>query len=216
MSGWWGAVADRVGMRAWRGSTVGVRSVHGAAIRVAVATLVPWARAAAAEAAHGGHHAPSISDLIFPGLNFLLFAYLLWRVGAGPIRDYLRDRRAEIVAALDHAATGKRDAEREHAEVRAHLARADADAEGLRTDMRALAELERERRRKLAAESATRMRTDAGIVAEQEVRAARAALREETVKAAVAETLAVLRRQIKGPDQERFIGEFVAEVGRRQ
>jgi F-type H+-transporting ATPase subunit b len=172
--------------------------------------------ALAAEGAHPAHHAPSISDLLYPGINFLLFAVLIWWVGAAAIRDYLRDRRATIVAALEHAATGKRDAEQAHAQVKAQLARADAEAESLRKDMRAVAEVERERRRKLAAESATRIKADARITAEQESRAAQAALREETVRAAVEETLAVLRRQIKAPDQERFIGDFVAEVGRRR
>jgi len=184
-------------------------------VRIA-AVLVLSARIVAAEGAHAAHHAPSIGDLLFPGINFLLFAYLLWRVGAGTIGTYLRDRRAEIVAKIEHAASGKRDAEREHAEARAQLARADTEAEALRKDMRAVAEIERERRRKLAVESATRMKADARVVAEQEVRAARAAVREETVRAAVAETLAVLRRQVKTGDQERFVGDFVAELSKRR
>jgi F-type H+-transporting ATPase subunit b len=174
------------------------------------------ATALAAEAAHGAAHAPSITELLFPGANFVLFVSLLWWAGAGIVRSYLRDKRAAIVGALEHAACVKRDAERDHAEARALLARADAEAEGLRRDLRTAAELEQQRRRALAEASVARMKSDARIVAEQEVRTARAALREETVKAAVAETLAVLRRQIKGPDQERFIGEFVAEVGRRR
>jgi F0F1-type ATP synthase membrane subunit b/b' len=185
-------------------------------IRAGLATVVLSTGALAAEGAHAPHHAPSISDLLYPGVNFLLFALLLWWAGAGAIRSYLGDRRAAIVAALEHAATRKRDAEREHAEVRAQLGRADDEVEGIREDMRAVAELERERRRKLATESAARVRVDARVIAEQEVRAAQAALREETVRAAVAETLAVLRRQVKAPDHERFIGDFVAELGRQR
>jgi F-type H+-transporting ATPase subunit b len=206
-------VADRVGLQIGSGS----RRRHGALFRLATAALVLWTDIAlSAEGAHAPHHAPSISDLLYPGINFLLFAILIWWAGAAAIRDYLRNRRATIVAALEHAATGKRDAEQAHAEVRAQLARADAEAESLRKDMRAMAEVELERRHKLAAESATRIKADARIAAEQQGRAAQAALREETVRAAVEETLAVLRRQIKAPDQERFVGDFVAEMGRRR
>ncbi len=217
MSGWCGVVADRVGLQVGSGSKSGARRRHGAPLRLATAALALSVDIAlAAEGAHAPHHAPSISDLLYPGINFLLFAILVWWAGAAAIRDYLRDRRATIVGALEHAATGKRDAERAHAEVSAQLARADAEAESLRKDMRAMAEVELERRHKLAAESATRIKTDARVAAEQQGRAAQAALREETVRAAVEETLAVLRRQIKAPDQERFVGDFVAEMGRRR
>jgi F-type H+-transporting ATPase subunit b len=166
--------------------------------------------AVAAETGHPSeHHVPSLADLLFPAINFLIFVYLIRRAGAGAVRNYLQNRRSEIVAALENAATTKRDAEREHAEMRTRLGRVEADAEGIRKDVRAVAELERDRRHELAVELAERIRNDARVMAEQGVRAARATVREETVRAAVAETLAVLRRQIKESDQDRFVREFV-------
>ena len=86
------------------------------------------------------------------------------------------------------------------------------EAETVRRDLIASAELERDRRLKAAGDAVARMKRDAQLVADQEVRAASAALRDETVKAAVAETVALLRRQIKDADQERFVGDFVQEV----
>ena len=53
------------------------------------------------------------------------------------------------------------------------------------------------------------------LVADQEARTAQAQLRAETVGAAIDETLALLRRQIKTPDQERFMSEFVSSLRTR-
>jgi F0F1-type ATP synthase membrane subunit b/b' len=185
------------------------------AASVAVTLAVVAVSATGAVAAGGGHgeeHATSPFDLIFPIINFLLFVFLLKYAGGESIRSYLQERRAQVIAALDTAGAAKSEAEQLHAEVRGRLARVAEEAETVRRDLVASAELERERRIKAAGDAVGRMKSDAQLVADQEVRAASAALRDETVKAAVAETVALLRRQIKDADQERFVGDFVREV----
>lgn len=158
---------------------------------------------------HGEEHAPpGVSDLLFPAINFLVFLYILRRAGGGAIRDYLQGRRAEIVAALDGAAAAAREAKKLHDEARARIAQVAEETTRLRADLRAAAEAELERRRTLAAEAAKRITTGAHTIADQEGRAALRRLREETVAAAVVETVTMLRRQIKAGDQERFVTEF--------
>jgi F-type H+-transporting ATPase subunit b len=171
-----------------------------------------WLGAAGAATGHGDAHGPSISDLTFPAINFLLFIFLLRWAGGGAIRDYLAQRREEIVAALQDATAAKETATRAHSDARAHLARVDEELTRLRDDMRSVAQTERDRRLKLATEVASRVAADARLVAEQEGRTARAALQQETVRAAVAETIALLRRQIKSADQDRFMDEFASGV----
>jgi F0F1-type ATP synthase membrane subunit b/b' len=178
---------------------------------VAIA-LVICPDAVPASSGHEGGHAPSIADLIFPTINFLLFVYLLRRVGGGAVRDTLVRRRDEIVSALRAAAKAKEDAGSAYEEARSQLAGLPREATQLREEMREAGEVERARRLKTATEVAARISSDARQVADQEVRAARLALREETVRAAVEQTLALLRRQIKSGDQERFLGEFAAGV----
>jgi F0F1-type ATP synthase membrane subunit b/b' len=182
---------------------------------VAVALAVVGLSATVAVAAGGGHgeeHATSPFDLVFPIINFLLFVFLLKFAGCDSIRSYLQERRAQVLAALDTAGAAKAEAEQLHAEVRERLSRVAQEAETVRRDLVASAELERERRIKAAGDAVDRMKSDTQLVADQEVRAASEALRDETVKAAVAETIALLRRQIKEPDQERFVVDFVQEV----
>jgi F-type H+-transporting ATPase subunit b len=153
-----------------------------------------------------------VFDLVFPVINFLLFVYLLKRAGGDTIRRYLQERRAQVIAALDAAAAAKAEADGFHAELRERLEQVQEEAGNLRRDLCASAELQRDRRLKGARDAVTRIKKDAQLVAEQEVRAATAALRDETVNAAVAETVALLRRQIRDADQERFLGDFVREV----
>jgi F-type H+-transporting ATPase subunit b len=181
---------------------------------VAVA-LVICPDAVPASSGHQGGHVPSITDLIFPTINFLLFVYLLRRVGGGAIRDTLVTRRDEIVSALRAAAKAKEDAASAYEEARLQLAGLPREATKLREEIRESAEVERGRRLKAATEVVARISSDARQVADQEVRAARLALREETVRAAVEQTLALLRRQIKSGDQERFLDEFAAGVQAR-
>jgi F-type H+-transporting ATPase subunit b len=179
----------------------------------ALMCILAGATLASAAGGHGEGHHPSASDLLFPAINFLLFVYLIRRAGSGAVRDALSSRRAAMMAAIEAAEQAKREAERAHAEARAQFERGSRDAAQIREDMQAVARLERERRQKIVEETAARMKADARMIADQEVRAARAALRAETVHAAVAETLAVLRRQLKDADQERFVADFVSGLG---
>jgi F-type H+-transporting ATPase subunit b len=182
-------------------------------VGVCVSVVVGGSGVALAAGGHG-EHAPSIGDLFFPAINFLLFLYVLRRAGAGAIRDYLTERRTELVEALDTAAKAKVAAEQAHAEARAQLGKVEQEVARLRADMREVTEGECRRRRQIAAEAATRIAEDAKLVADQESRSARMELRNETVKAAIVETMALLRRQIKGGDQERFLSDFVGEMGK--
>lgn len=178
--------------------------------------LLLWAvQGLAAEHGEGHGHSPSVLDLLYPAINFGLFLYIVYRAGGGAIRSYLRDRRTQLMAALDAAASAQREAEQLHAAMRAKLDGADAEVAQIRADMRAIAESERERRRKLVTDSAARITRDARLIADHEARAALATLRQETVNAAVVETLAALQRQIKGPDQDRFLSDFVRQLGAR-
>jgi F-type H+-transporting ATPase subunit b len=176
------------------------------------ALLLLGVGAAAAASGHAEHHTPSVSDLLLPLVNFLLFVWLLRRAGAGALSGYFRRRRDEVIGLLDTAAAARSEAEQLHGEMRSRLAQVEEEGDRLRRDMRAMAMQERERRRELIASAAARVTADARFIAEQEVRAARAGLRRETATAATAEAVALLQRQIASADHERFLREFVSGV----
>jgi len=174
--------------------------------------LVCATRAGAA-GAQGEGHATSLLDLVFPAVNFLLFIYLVRRAGGENVRTYLRQRRAQVISALDAAAAAKAEAGQAHAELRGRLEHIGEETGRLSADIRAAAEMERDRRLRATADAVGRIISNGRLVAEQEVRTAIAALRDETVGAAVAETVALLRRQIVDVDEQRFLAEFVEGVG---
>lgn len=188
------------------------RSLRSSVLTLAFSATPVWA----AGGGHGGeHHAASISDLLFPTINFLLFVYLLKWAGGNGIRDYLKQRRQQVLEALEAAAKAKVAAERAHSEVQRKAATVGEESKRLASDILSAAEYERDRRIALAKESAARIKADASLVAEQEALSAQARLRAETVRAAVEETLALLRRQVKAPDQERFMNDFVSSIRAR-
>ena len=67
------------------------------------------AQAWAAEEA--AHEAPSIFELVFPLLNFLLYLYLIKRLVIPGVRDFLRARRQQVVTSIGSATESKQKAE---------------------------------------------------------------------------------------------------------
>ena len=58
--------------------------------------LVPFLLTHAWAASAGSLHGPSIVNLVFPVINFLIFAYLLKRFLLPTIKPHLRSRREEL------------------------------------------------------------------------------------------------------------------------
>ncbi len=162
---------------------------------------------------HGVEHAATIRDLVWPALNFGLFVFVLVRFLGGPLREFFRARAERL---RDELATGDR-ARREAEALRAQLEKDVADLPTTRAKLKAdlLATGARERDHLLAhaRQAAERIRRDATLLADQEVAAARRALRDETVASAVRAATALIRTSAQPADQDRFVGEFIARAG---
>jgi len=63
-----------------------------------VADFFSTAQAYASAAAEAEHHTPSINDIWFPLINFLIYAFIIVKFALPLIRDFLKTRREEIVA----------------------------------------------------------------------------------------------------------------------
>ena len=62
--------------------------------------------AATAWAAGGGeHHTPTIDEVIFPAINFIIYAALLYFFALPALRSFLRSRRDEVPNASSSAGT---------------------------------------------------------------------------------------------------------------
>jgi len=161
---------------------------------------------------HGAPHA-TIADLLWPALNFLLFAALLARALRGPIREYFRERAERLRDGLEAGRRAQREAEALRAEIERDIAGLPALRERLKADLRAAAEQQRNALIEGARRVADRLRNDARVLADQEAASARVALKGEVVGEAVREAMALVRAAARPEDQERFVRDFVQAAG---
>lgn len=169
-----------------------------------------WAASGAAEEAHGA----SLFQIVFPLVNFLIFAYLIKRYLMPVLRDYLQERRGRIVSAVKEAEEERARAEAIVREYQERLAGLEGQAKALREDLRQEGERGRARLVAEAEESAVKINADADLLAQQEVKAGRQQLRAEIASMARHQAAATLQRELTAADQQRLAEEFVQRVGK--
>jgi len=164
-------------------------------------------------AAEAEHHALSISDLWFPLANFLIFAYIIVRYAVPPVRGFLQSRHAEVLAAVNQAATKKQQAEAVVQDYQARLARLEQEVRTIHATFNEEGEREKSRLVKDAEALAAKIQQDALLLADQEVKVARQKLREEMANEAAAEARALIARNLSAADQGRLVEDFIRGVG---
>lgn len=169
----------------------------------------------AASSAGVEEHAASATQLVYPLINFVIFAYLIKRLLLPLVKNYLRSRREEIVAALGEADESKRRAAAMVQEYRARMARLEEEMKKLREEFRADGEREKAHMLREAEELADRIKVDTDFLAEQEVKLARQKLREEIARLAQEAAQRLIQSHLRPDDQKRLVEEFLSGVGER-
>jgi len=171
---------------------------------------------AAASGGGGEHHADSgavAKDFIYRCVNFALMAGLLAYLLTKPIRNGLAGRREGIEKALRDAQLARAEAEEKFAEYDAKLTKAAAEIEEMSLTIRRESEQERDRILANAREMAEKIKLEAEKAADNEVARARAELRSEASRLAIALAEELLRNNISGDDQQRLVNEYMSKVG---
>lgn len=180
-----------------------------------VLLFIETAGAFASEDAHGGHgehHGIPWGTMFFSAVNFSLFLLLLARTVLPALKTWAITRRERIVDELQAAARAKAEAEALKREWEERMASLDRELAEIRD--RALADAQRERERILAAaqQTAEAIAVDAEKAAAQELRKAKAELREQVAALAVDMARDVIRQRLTDGDQKRFLDDFLREV----
>jgi F-type H+-transporting ATPase subunit b len=162
---------------------------------------------------HGVHPDPSIADLFFPAINFLIFALVVWRYLAGPVREFFRARTERLRDALTAGARARGEAGALRAQIQRDLDGLPALRERLQADIRETAARERDDLLEQARRVAVRIREDARLLADYEVAAARRVVRAEASDEAIRRAVELVRASVGPADHERFVREFVASAG---
>lgn len=174
--------------------------------------LALWLCLAAAPSLAAGGGDEAGGGLFFPILNFVLLIAVLVYFARKPALAFFSERRDRIQGDLRSAAELKKQAEERYAKWQRRLADLETELASIRETSRERATTEREHILADARASAERIRRDASIAIEQELRRARARLREEASDLAIELAEGILREQVTEADRDRLLDEFVARV----
>ncbi|WP_243374293.1 ATP synthase F0 subunit B [Geotalea sp. SG265] len=170
----------------------------------------------AAEGAEGAHHVDTgkqMKDFAWRCLDFAaLFALLAWALKKANVKGALADRRAGIEKMLQEAVEAKAQAEKKFAEYSDKLEQANREIEGISAAMKQEGELEKARIIAEAKAAAEKIKEQAEQTAQQEVLKARAELREEAARLAVAIAEQKLKENINKGDQDKLVGNYISKV----
>lgn len=162
--------------------------------------------------ASGGEKGGFSSEVIWQIIAFVLLIVLLSRFVKKPLASFLSQRREEVKNAMEQSARKKEEAEALLSEWQRKVDSLNQEVNELHRRIRNEGEAEQKKIVARAKEEGNRIRQQAGIIAEQELAKARAALKREMVDLSVELAEKLLKEAIKPQDQERLIQEYIGKV----
>ncbi len=168
----------------------------------------------ASEGGGGGHGgAAQWKDFMWRCVDFAaLVVVMVWAVKKADMKKALADRQAGIDKALREADEMKAAAEKKFAEYNAKLAQANREAEELQKAIREEGLAEKARIIAEAKSAGERIKSQAQMMADQEIIRARAELRDEASRLAVQLAEQTLKGAVRADDQDRLVGEYLTKV----
>jgi F-type H+-transporting ATPase subunit b len=193
------------------------RRTAAALMALGIADAVPLmaAEGSAEEAHHQGAHAPNVTELLFPAINFAIFVVIVIKYVIPAMREYLRRRAQDVTAVITESSAALADAEALMSSTRARSDSVATERESIRRDLVASATRQGERLREQAEETGKRRLTDAALVAEQERRRAWQEVRAEVATRATELAESRLRDALSANDQREFAQQFLKEAPTR-
>ncbi len=166
--------------------------------------------ALAAEGA--AEHGTNWGDLLLRTINFGILVVVLYKLLKNPIANYFSGRRENIKRLLEEMERKKEEAERKCAEYKAKLAILDKEVEKIVQEYVEQGERERAKILEAAERQANYIKQQAQLAIQQEIKAAKDALREEVAELTVKAAEDILREKIEAEDQEKLVEEFMVKV----
>ncbi len=180
-------------------------------VLVAVAVLLFVEPAFAAEEAGQVHSFPWavwITSLI----NFLIFFGLLYKFAARPISEFFKNRRERLIKDLDEARRLREEAEARLEEYTARLDALEDERKQLLEEYHEQGEREKKRIVEDAKRQVDKMRADAEVTIDQEVKKAIANLERQVVDMAVGMAETIARGKLDAAKQKALVDDYVSEL----
>jgi F-type H+-transporting ATPase subunit b len=145
-------------------------------------------------------------------ISFVLLLFLLAYVLKNPVHTFLQKRQGEIKNSLEESAKKEKESQKDLEHWQKKLNSLSQEIADLHQKISLEGEVERKRIIERAEEEGDRIRKQAQMVAEQEVKKAHAALRREMVDLSIELAEKILKEFTQPPDQERLVREYIGKM----
>ena len=177
-----------------------------------ITTVIATVAFGAEGGGHGGEHGAEEGGSIWKIINFIILVVGIYIVWIKFIKGMLAERREGIRKAMDEAKVARDEAERKRAEYEGKLKLLDSRVEEIYRELREEGEGEKERIIAEAERGAEKIKEQARVSAEQEIKKANEYIKREVARLAVGMAGEVLKREVKPSDQERLIDESLKTI----
>ena len=161
---------------------------------------------------HGGIDSGKLNDLLWRTVNFVIFAGILYKLAAKPIKTFFASRKSEISTELQDLETQKIKVQKALKEAKTQLAAVAAERDQLIQQYIAEGEAEKAKIIEKAEQSAQRLKDVALMTIEAETKKAAADLKREIVETAVKLSEQIIKEKIVPEDQQRLVDDYLAKV----
>ncbi len=167
--------------------------------------LVVWA-------SEGAHHEVSIKMEIFRIINFVIFLWLLYKFTGNYIKKQFIDRKQNIASAIEEAQKSREEAKRHLEEARGKIANLEREISHI------LEQAEKEKNEQIARireetqRMVARLKEQAKVATELEVKKAKQELQQEAIELAVNMAENLLKEKITPEDQKNLFADYVSKV----
>lgn len=151
-------------------------------------------------------------NVIWQIIAFVLLVIFLVKVLKKPMMTFLVKRKEEVKNSLDQAKKKEMEAQRILGEWEKKIESMSQEITALHQAIQREGEMERQRIVARAQEEGERIRKQAQVIAEQEVKKARASLKKEMVELSIEWAENLLKKAIQPQDQERLVKEYIGKM----
>lgn len=191
-----------------------LRSVLPGALYVLLTATFVYASGGGEAAAGGSHDNHKLIDFGWRIVNVGILVGLLYWLSAKGIKGFFTGRRATIKESIETAIASKEDAQTKFDEYSAKLEKAAGEIEDITEMIKAQGLAEKEKIIEDAKRAAEKMKEDAKARMEQEYKKLSNELRQEAAELAVQMAESILKKQIKKPDHENMVKDFLDRMVR--
>lgn len=155
---------------------------------------------------------PSLGLFVWKTLAFLLFLYVLYRYGWGPITDSLEQREEEIDSSIRRAEEALAEAKEIQAENKQARREAEQEAQKILREARESAEALREEEEAKTRRRIQQMQEQAQAEIEREKQAALEELRDEVADLAIQAARKIIERDVDADRQRELVHQALEDL----